>query len=182
MSLHSPVIGPACPLEVEAEALALWGRWTVDFDRMGLDIAGECRIWLPGKPIPKGRPRAGQSRIVTPPATRRFEGMVGSACQRVGVTVPRGDDIAVAAQVVVIHRRVGWETAKKREQLRVKARHRSDLDNVVKSVLDGAQRSPLIADDSHVVALQAWRVVPPLETPKAEGVILSLAWCRVVAR
>jgi len=35
-------------------------------------------------------------------------------------------------------------------------------------------------DDSHVVALHAWRTVAPPEVPKLEGVVLGLVWCRVV--
>ena len=182
VTLHAPMIGPACPGSVNALALALYGRWTVDFERLGLAIVDEARIWLPGRPVPKGRPRAWKSRLVTPPATRKFEGAVAMACSRVDLVPPRGEEIVVAAHVSAVFKRTGWEDTKKRRELVVKSRLRADLDNVVKSVLDGAQRSHLIEDDSHVVAVNAWRMVAPFEAPKLEGVILSLAWCSVVDR
>ena len=180
--IHQPTIGPACPLELGALSLALHGSWSSKFERLGLEVVRDCRIWLPGRPVPKGRPRAWKSRLVTPKATREFEARVGAACQRVDIEVPAGDDIVVGVHLCAIHKRTGWETAKKRRALLIKARHRADLDNVAKSVLDGIQRSRLMADDSHVVALDAWRLVAPPDAPKLEGVLVGLAWARVVDR
>jgi len=181
--IHHPVIGPACPLELGALSLALYGAWTSKFERIGLEVVQDCRIWIPGRPVPKGRPRAWQNRLVTPAATRRYERVIGAACDRVDVDVPSGDGgLVVGVHVFAVHRRTGRETAKKRRGLLVKSRHRSDLDNVAKSVLDGVQRSRLLVDDSHVVALDAWRMVAPPDQPKLEGVIVGLAWARVVDR
>jgi len=182
VTLHCPMIGAPCPPSVDALSLALYGRWTAGFEVMGLAVVEDARIWLPGRPVPKGRPRAWKSRLVTPPSTRAFEGAVAAACSRVAVDVPRGEEIVVAAFVLAVFKRTGWETARKRSELVVKSRHRADLDNLVKSVMDGAQRSPLLEDDSHVVALDAWRTVAPLDCAKVEGVVLGLAWCSVVDR
>jgi len=180
VTIQTPVIGPALPLAVDALSLALYGPWSASLGMVGLEIVQEVRVWLPGRPVPKGRPRAWNSRIVTPPATRAFESQVAAACRRVEIEVPTGDHIVVGAHVVAIHKRTGREMARKRSGRLVKARHRADLDNVIKSVLDGVQRSPLLVDDSHVVALHAWRTVAPPEVPKLEGVVLGLVWCRVV--
>jgi len=138
---------------------------------------------LAGRSRKEGPGRGRIGWLVTPAATRRYERVIGAACDRVDVDVPSGDGgLVVGVHVFAVHRRTGWETAKKRRGLLVKSRHRSDLDNVAKSVLDGVQRSRLLVDDSHVVALDAWRMVAPPDQPKLEGVIVGLAWARVVDR
>lgn len=181
--IHHPVIGPACPLELGALSLALYGTWTAKYARLGLSVVQDCRIWIPGKPVPKGRPRAWKSRLVTPKATRSFEAMVAAACDRVDVEVPPPwEEVVLGVHLCSVHKRTGWETAKKRGGLVVKSRHRSDLDNIAKSVIDGVQRSRLMVDDSHVVALDAWRMVAPAAAPKLEGILLGLVWATVVDR
>ena len=183
MTIHHPSIGPACPLELGALSLALYGAWTSKFERLGLAVVEDVRFWIPGRPVPKGRPRAWKSRLVTPKTTRDFEAMVAAACDRVDVDVPPNlPEMVIGVHVCAVHRRTGWETAKKRRDLVVKSRHRSDLDNVAKSVMDGIQRSRLMVDDSHVVALDAWRMVAPFDAPKLEGILVGLAWATVVDR
>ena len=108
---------------------------------------------------------------------------MAAACDRVDVEVPPPwEEVVLGVHLCSVHKRTGWETAKKRGGLVVKSRHRSDLDNIAKAVIDGVQRSRLMVDDSHVVALDAWRMVAPSEAPKLEGILLGLVWATVVDR
>jgi Holliday junction resolvase RusA-like endonuclease len=183
---QSPTIGAACPMRIDADALALFRAWTARWDRLGAQIVNTCRIWIPGRPVPKGRPRAwrdprsGRARLVTPQATRDYERHVADVCSRVGVDVPESwDGIVMGAHVCSVHGRSRREQTRGRAALQLKGRHRADLDNICKSVLDGVQRSPLMVDDSHVVGLESWRMIAPAEEPRVQGVLLGLVWAQV---
>ena len=87
-------------------------------------------IEIPGKPVPKGRPRFMNQRPVTPKETRAFETHVAQCCLAAKLKLEPGKPYSVEMDfyddhtVVRIYDGLG------------KAR-RADLDNLVKSVLDG---------------------------------------------
>ena len=150
-------------------------------ERLGLAVFEDIRFWIPGRPVPKGRPRSWNGRMVTPKSTRDFEARIASACDRIDVPIPGSwDGVVLGVHICAVHKRTGRETAKIRRQLAIKARHRSDLDNIVKSTVDGIQRSRLMLDDSHVVSLDAWRMVAPFDSPKLEGVLIGVAFAKVI--
>lgn len=95
------------------------------------------RITIPGRPIPKGRPRLGMSGrkayVYTPPKTAEYEKLVGWVAKCSGCK-------PVAGPVSV--------------ELDVYVRSRMDLDNVAKSVLDGLN-GVAYADDGQIVELRA---------------------------
>ncbi len=97
---------------------------------------------VPGKPVPKGRPRTvrrnGRVITFTPARTRRYERIVGIC--------------ALAA------RPVGWPLdARYRVVLSVSgANPRADLDNVAKAVLDGCE-GVLWTNDRQVCDLRVVR-------------------------
>lgn len=95
---------------------------------------------IPGPCIPKGRPRVGPARTVTPKRTKRYEKTVAAyalqaRCRRIGW--PLGARYAVTVNVY-------------------RARADGDLDNFCKTVLD-ACNTVLWNDDRQVVELHAYR-------------------------
>jgi len=93
------------------------------------------KITVPGRPVPKGRPRLGvrgrKAFIYTPPATREYEKLVGWIAKCSGCK-PVDGPVAVDLDIYV--------------------RIRMDLDNVAKSVLDGLN-GIAYQDDGQVVEL-----------------------------
>lgn len=93
------------------------------------------KITIPGRPVPKGRPRLGYrgrtAFIYTPPATKEYEKLVGWVAKCMGCRPMEGP---IAATIDVYHR------------------SKLDVDNVAKSILDGLNGVAYI-DDAQVVEL-----------------------------
>lgn len=97
------------------------------------------RINVPGRPVPKGRPRLGvhgkKAYIYTPPATREYEKLVGWVAKSVGCQPVEGP-VSVS--------------------LNVYARGKLDADNIAKSILDGLN-GIAYQDDDQVIELHIWK-------------------------
>ena len=95
------------------------------------------RITIPGRPIPKGRPRLGMSGrkayVYTPPKTAEYEKLVGWVAKSLGCK-PVDGLVSVS--------------------LHVYCRGKMDVDNVAKSILDGLN-GIAYEDDDQVVELFA---------------------------
>lgn len=93
------------------------------------------KITIPGKPVPKERPRLGtrgrKAFIYTPPATKEYEKAVGWEAKAQGCQ-PMDGPVKVSLEVFV--------------------RGRMDVDNVAKSILDGLN-GVAYEDDDQVVEL-----------------------------
>lgn len=94
------------------------------------------KITVPGRPVPKGRPRLGvrgrKAFIYTPPATREYEKLVGWVARCAGCK-PLNGPLAVKLHLFI--------------------RGRSgDVDNYCKSILDGLN-GVAYEDDDQVVEL-----------------------------
>jgi len=94
------------------------------------------KITVPGRPVPKGRPRLGvrgkKAYIYTPPATREYEKLVGWIAKCSGCK-PLNGSLAVKLHLFI--------------------RGRSgDVDNYCKSILDGLN-GVAYQDDGQVVEL-----------------------------
>ena len=93
------------------------------------------RITVPGRPVPKARPRLGvrgrKAFVYTPPATREYEKLVGWVAKSVGCRPVEGP-VSVALSVYV--------------------KRRLDADNIAKSILDGLA-GVAYWDDDQVVEL-----------------------------
>ncbi len=80
----------------------------------------QMKIIIPGRPVPKGRPRLGirgrKAFVYTPPATREYEKLVGWVAKSAGCRPVEGP-VSVALSVYV--------------------KGRLDADNIAKSILDG---------------------------------------------
>lgn len=93
------------------------------------------KITIPGRPVPKGRPRLGvrgrTAYVYTPPETKEYEKIVGWVAKSLGCRPVEGP-VSVALDIYI--------------------RRRMDVDNVAKSVLDGLN-GIAYEDDDQVVEL-----------------------------
>ena len=90
---------------------------------------------IPGRPVPKSRPRSGQGRVYTPSRTREYEQVVklkaAEACKK-----PLQGEVWVAARFYFRDKKHG------------------DIDNYIKSIFDGIQ-GVCFQDDRQVTVLEA---------------------------
>ena len=93
---------------------------------------------VPGQPIPKGRPRFVKGRVYTPQKTAIYEAKVAKWAKVAGVKKIEKGDVSIALDVYY------------------KNKSHGDLDNVVKSVMDGLNKVAW-ADDKQVCHIDAWR-------------------------
>ncbi len=120
-------------------------------------------IAIPGKPQPKERPRRAQAKSgkvvwYTPAATQRYERHVATCA-------------LAARQLWTATHHLDWPLLDAYEvQLEVTFRDKriADLDNVIKSVVDGAE-GVLWRNDRQCVRKTAWRTAPSKER---EGVTM----------
>jgi len=93
------------------------------------------RITIPGRPVPKARPRLGvrgrMAYIYTPPATKEYEKLVGWVAKATGCR-PVKMPVAVVLDVYI--------------------KRKLDADNIAKSILDGLN-GIAYEDDDQVVEL-----------------------------
>ena len=101
-------------------------------------------------PVAKGRPRFWNGRAVTPPKTREFE----KAIKTQVLDQYQGDKIegAVSARITFFVARPKSVSEKKRPYPIVGA----DLDNYIKSLIDGVQNAGVVFDnDAQIIELIA---------------------------
>ena len=101
---------------------------------------------VPGRPVPKGRPRLNRQTgtIYTPKSTREYEAAVAWCCESAQVDLQPDRDYDI---------RIWFQVPDKRK---------ADIDNLVKSVLDGMHQAYPAWGDHQVTHLEAWvlRVAP----------------------
>lgn len=123
----------------------------------------ELRITVPGRPVPKARPRfradlrGGRVRIrvYTPADTRRYEEQVRTLARLAAGGRPLQGPVEVEVRVCVAPGR------------------RLDLDNAIKGVIDGLRRAAF-ADDRQVVRIVAERVATAEGEERVEVTVRSL--------
>lgn len=116
---------------------------------------------VPGDPVGKGRPRAstigGRPRLYTPAKTARYESTVAlAAADAMMGHEPLNGPLALEIEAVSTPP-LSWSKKRRHEAARGLGEHpakRPDIDNVCKSVMDGAN-GILWNDDAQIVALQA---------------------------
>jgi len=105
---------------------------------------------VPGRPVPKGRPRVTRFGTYTPDSTKKYEAAVRKAWQdQSGQTFPADTPLAV---IVSVHFEIPKSISKKQRlalEGQPHTKQRGDLDNVVKSVLD-ALNGAAFPDDAAV--------------------------------
>ena len=100
-----------------------------------MGVSCVIKLTIPGRPVPKARPRLGvhgrKAYVYTPPQTKEYEKLVGWVARCAGCK-PSGEPVAVVLDIYV--------------------RRRMDVDNVAKSILDGLT-GVAYEDDDQVVEL-----------------------------
>lgn len=136
------------------------------------DITGSAaslRLFIPGKPVPKGRPRAravspkagGKPwvQVYTDAATATWEDLVAMHAKAQILRIPRSDDGDITLPFdsrILATIRFNLERPKSLPRhVEFPMRSRSDIDNLVKSVLDGLQKARIIENDNIVTDLVA---------------------------
>lgn len=122
------------------------------------------------QPVPKGRPRATRTgRIYTPKTTAEYEASIAKMVSHHQALLG-----ALSLEVTFILKRPA-STPKSRSGRFLKAGSRGDLDNYVKSLLDGLQRGGVVPNDAAVVEIKANKVYAALdESPHIEVKLWSL--------
>ncbi len=112
-------------------------------------------IEIPGKPIPKGRPRIWQGtrrKAVTPVETRRYEDIVKSSAKIAMNGLPPLQGALIASVVAYVPVPGSWSKKKKADAVagEIHPTSRPDLDNYIKAALDGMS-GIAFHDDAQVV-------------------------------
>lgn len=120
-------------------------------------IADSITIVVPGKPVPKGRPRFNMKtgRTYTPSATVNYERLVGLLANQAmaGKPVLSGPLHMELRAHFEIPR--SWSKSKKDKALLGElSPSRMDIDNIIKAVAD-AMNAIVYRDDSQIVSLNA---------------------------
>lgn len=107
---------------------------------------------VPGEPVAHERPRLGRGHVYTPKKSSDYKDQVASLVK--GATRARGQECPFKVEAEFFR----------------STYHRIDLDNLLKSILDGCTRSGLWKDDSQVHAV-AGRIHLGDSCPRAEVTI-----------
>jgi len=100
-------------------------------------------LTIPGEPVPKGRPRFGKNgRVYTPRESQAYEALVGWHALKARRKFSKGTPLKIQADF--------YCTPRAAQQL-------PDLDNLLKSLLDGLQSCGAIENDRDVVAIEVYR-------------------------
>lgn len=114
------------------------------------------KVTIPGKPTPKARPRLGKWGVYTPKETTDYERYVSEVIfyhlhkDKATVMLPICDPIKLVI-------RVYFNPAYHKENYDLPHTKRPDIDNLLKSLMDGLNRG-IIKDDSQVykVDIEKW--------------------------
>lgn len=118
-------------------------------------------LTIPGNPVPKGRPRArvvnGKfAQLYTPKETREYEDKIAALVHANGHVQPVEGPATL--HVVAVMKRP-QRLCRKRDKDGLLPAHdcKVDLDNIVKAVSDGLQKSGVLPDDRQIVEVRAWK-------------------------
>ncbi len=119
----------------------------------------EYKIIIPGRPVPKGRPRFSKKHVYTPHAytperTKRYEELVGWRAKQV-INTPLTGDVAVHMTIYASSKIQG------------------DLDNYAKAILDGMNKIAY-KDDKQICILSIQRLSDKKERVEIEIEEVSL--------
>ena len=110
------------------------------------------RFEIPGEPVSKARPRHGKGNTYTPKKTKDYERLVRLSYLNAGGQLHEG---AVSVTIAVWYQVTkSWSKKKKAEMIGKPHTYRPDLDNVIKSVLDGLNGTAW-EDDAQVSKIRA---------------------------
>jgi Holliday junction resolvase RusA-like endonuclease len=141
------------------------------------DRAIEVRFVVPGRPVPKARPRLGAGgRVFTPTTTTAAERAVASAAWRAWPKDAAFSDRPCEIDATFIYAvPASWPKHRRLAALAgdVPMVAGADIDNLLKTVLDGLNGGP-ITDDSRVVAVSGRKTYGPEDETR---VVVRLLRC-----
>lgn len=115
-------------------------------------------IVVPGKPVPKGRPRLGKGRVYTPVKTVMYQRLVGLKANQAMAGKKLFDGPVVLDLRAQFEIPKSWPADRKTKALLGElVPGRVDTDNIVKSVTDALNKIVYL-DDSQIVQINAKRV------------------------
>jgi Holliday junction resolvase RusA-like endonuclease len=130
------------------------------------DRAVEVRFVVPGRPVPKARPRLGAGgRVFTPTTTTAAERAVASAAWRAWPNDAAFSDRPVEIDATFIYAvPASWPKHRRLAAVAgdVPMVAGADIDNLLKTVLDGLNGGP-ITDDSRVIAVSGRKAYGPVD-------------------
>lgn len=101
-------------------------------------------VVIPGRPVPKGRPRVGRGgSVYTPQRTREYEECVAWAVKASRGRVDGPCEVSIRLELL--------------------PGPRGDLDNYAKAILDGAEKGGAFGNDRDVVDLRVFVTSPSTE-------------------
>lgn len=131
----------------------------------GPRVAFVVKVWVPGRPVPKGRPRFARGKVITPKRTREYEKFVG-LCARMamveaGMIAPLEGGVGLRITALYARPRFVGKAHRLwgrpgRVPLTGGGSH-PDLSNVIKSIEDGLQGVAFV-DDHQVCAVEGARL------------------------
>jgi Holliday junction resolvase RusA-like endonuclease len=172
---------------VEAESASLDPDYPAGFPgATATGAAASLRLFIPGKPIPKGRPR---SKVIAPKDGRKpfvqvysedetvaWEETVAWIAKRQILSIPPDEDGEFTLPFegrVVMTLRFNLERPKSYpKSVLYPTKSRSDVDNLAKSVMDGLQKGRILANDNLVTDLMI--IKRYAEAGHPEGVEIDL--------
>jgi Holliday junction resolvase RusA-like endonuclease len=114
----------------------------------------EWALWIPGKPIPKGRPRFYNGHALTPKATHDYEKRIADAwLDKYGFEILEDEQLTIHVDVYS------------------KTAGRADVDNYLKIAMDGLQNFAY-PNDSKIVSAKVTKT--KVATPDDEGMRIFL--------
>ena len=131
-------------------------------------------IIIPAVPVPKGRPKfstfGGHVRAITPKATREYEALVRMFAQMAMDGPPIEGPVYIRAEFHFERPRSQW---RKRNPVPAGLCDRKpDLDNLIKSLLDGLE-GPCFAMDSQVAWIAARKLYAAQGDPARTVVVIE---------
>ena len=144
-------------------------------------------VTIPGPPIGKGRPRStirgGHVRTYTPKRTQQWEGRASVVLRDAWAPRPPLDG-PIRVEILALFPRPGRMLWKRKPMPRAPFLASPDVDNVVKAVLDAAEKAGVLRNDRTVysVSMEKWYcsgdegpgvvfvLLPPDNEKRAEGI------------
>lgn len=127
------------------------------------------RFEIPGEPVPKARPRVVNGHAFTPEKTKAYEQLVATQYRAAGGTVHGGPVAVTIAAWYQMPK--SWPKYKRTDMKGLPRTSKPDMDNVIKSILDGLNKVAW-EDDAQVYKIHAvkhWYDGEPMTIVIVEG-------------
>ena len=154
--LTGPAPGPPVPPAAQAD-VALVPNWLAKLDEVPHEQVA-ARFTVSGEPLGKLRPRfdGRTGRVYTPRSSKVHEQAIGMAALAARRGAAADAEWAYGVRAVFC----------------VRGHHRKDVDNLLKSVLDGLNKR-VFADDTQVQEVMGWKALDA-QNPRTEVVVYRL--------